>query len=303
MAVIVDVSQVMISGVCIAYSKHKDSLNEDMIRNMFLNSVKSLRSRYISQYGEPFILACDGRDYWRKAESEYYKSQRASGRAASPMDWTMIYASLDKIYQEMQDYFPYPLIKVKGAEADDVISVLAKYFNENEFEWDGLQESKQKVLIISNDMDFIQLQEYDNVYQYSPGKRKFLKEPNPRAARFEKFIRGDKGDGITNMFSPAHCFDTGTRQNSCIGSEVERIVNSLVTTDKLPDDLETHLVEGYERNKHLIDLVDLQLPKEISTAIVDAYKSHDSGAKGTGTIYNYMIKYRLKNLIRDVNKF
>ena len=65
MAVIVDVSQVMISGVCIAYSKHKDSLNEDMIRNMFLNSVKSLRSRYISQYGEPFILACDGRDYGR----------------------------------------------------------------------------------------------------------------------------------------------------------------------------------------------------------------------------------------------
>ena len=85
-------------------------------------------------------------------------------------------------------------------------------------------------------------------------------------------------------------------------SEMQFIVNTK-KFDKLPDDLETHLVEGYERNKHLIDLVDLQLPKEISTAIIDAYKSHDSGAKGTGTIYNYMIKYRLKNLIRDVNKF
>ena len=152
-------------------------------------------------------------------------------------------------------------------------------------------------------MDFIQLQEYDNVYQYSPGKRKFLKEPNPRAARFEKFIRGDKGDGITNMFSEPHCFETGTRQDSCISTEVQRIVDSLVTENKLPDDLEKHIADGYNRNKHLIDLVDLQLPEEISTAIIDAYKSHDSGSKGTGTIYNYMIKYRLKNLIRDVNKF
>lgn len=303
MAVIVDVSQVMISAVCIAYSKHKDSLNEDMIRNMFLNSVKSLRSRYISQYGEPFILACDGRDYWRKTESAFYKSQRKASRDASPMDWAMIYASFDKIYQEIIEYFPYPLIKIKGAEADDVISVLAKYFSEHEYEWDGLQEVKQKVLIISNDMDFIQLQEYDNVYQYSPGKRKFLKEDNPRATRFEKFIRGDRGDGITNMFSPAHCFESGTTQTSCKSKEVIRIVESLMEYNKLPDDLSDEYKEGYERNKHLIDLVDLQLPKELADEIVAEYKSHDSSNKGPGTIYNYMIKYRLKNLMKEINKF
>lgn len=303
MAVLVDVSQILISGVCIAFNKHGDDLDESMIRNMFLSSIKSLRSRYILQYGEPFILACDGRNYWRKAEFEYYKYKRSENRDASPMDWELIFSTLSKLYDELNEYFPYHVIKVDGCEADDVIALMAKYFYENEHVYDGVMLDRQKVLIVSNDMDFIQLQKYENVSQYSPMKRKFLREPNPTRAAYNKFIHGDTGDGIVNMFSEGKCIMKEFKQVSATKKKVEPILESLMQTGQLPPGLPKDQVLNYNRNKKLIDLVDLEIPPHLAKQVIDKYKSIDNTKKGRGTIFNYFLKYNIKNLMREIDKF
>lgn len=304
MAVLIDVSQILISGVCIAFNKHGDELDESMIRNMFLNSIKSLRSRYILDFGEPFILCFDGKGYWRKDVFEFYKYKRAAGREASPMDWELIFSTLNKIYDELNDYFPYHSIKIDGCEADDIISIMAKYFNTQEFRYDGVMLEKQKVLIVSNDMDFIQLQAYDNVSQYSPMKRKFLREPDPIRAAYAKFISGDTGDGIVNMFTDGHVIaDPDTRQTSARKKITDPILESLCETGELPADLPEDQKRYYARNKMLIDLVDLQLPQTLIDQTIERYMSIDNSNKGRGDLFNYFLKFNLKNLLKEIDKF
>ena len=304
MAVLIDVSQILISGVCIAFNKHGDELDESMIRNMFLNSIKSLRSRYILDFGEPFILCFDGKGYWRKDVFEFYKYKRAAGREASPMDWELIFSTLNKIYDELNDYFPYHSIKIDGCEADDIISIMAKYFNTQEFRYDGVMLEKQKVLIVSNDMDFIQLQAYDNVSQYSPMKRKFLCEPDPIRAAYAKFISGDTGDGIVNMFTDGCVIaDPDTRQTSARKKITDPILESLCETGELPADLPEDQKRYYARNKMLIDLVDLQLPQTLIDQTIERYMSIDNSNKGRGDLFNYFLKFNLKNLLKEIDKF
>lgn len=303
MAVLVDVSQVLISAASIGFKNQGQNLTESMIRNMFLNSIKSINTKHVKKFGGPLILAFDGKGYWRKKKYPYYKYKRASGREESPMNWELIFETLHKLHDELKENFSYHVIKVNGAEADDVISVLAKYFNENELQWSGVMEVKQPVLIVSADQDFIQLQAYDNVQQYFPTKRKMIRENNPVSAKYEKIIRGDTGDGIVNIFSDSNCLVDGIRQKSATAIRVEPILESLNKTGMLPPNLPEDIVKNYERNKMLIDLVDLQLPEEIANEIIKTYKDVDNSNKGKGLIYNYLAKHNLKNFLRDIDKF
>ena len=91
---------------------------------------------------------------------------------------------------------------VDGAEADDIIGTLVPIYARD-----------QKILILSSDGDFLQLQQYgSNVKQYNPSQKKYVKSENPILELKEKIIRGDKGDGIPNMFSPSDCFVRDLRQ-------------------------------------------------------------------------------------------
>ena len=53
-------------------------------------------------------------------------------------------------------------MEIYGAEADDIIATLCKNFQ------------NEKIMIVSGDKDFIQLQKYPNVQQYSPILNKYV---------------------------------------------------------------------------------------------------------------------------------
>lgn len=306
MAVIVDVSQVLISGASIAYNAHKENLNEDMIKNMFLNSIKSFRHKFINKFGGPFILAWDGKDYWRKTENHYYKAHRKAGREKSVMDWDLIFSTMDTIHTEINEYFPYHSIKVDGAEADDIISVFADYFSKHELDDSSMFETEpQKLLIISNDTDFLQLQKYKNISQYSQMKRKLIK-PKTTADEFliEKVIRGDAKDGITNIFSDPDTFMVeGKRQKSCLAPKVEEIKNSWLNNKELPSFLTKEQTDKFHQNYKLLCLSELQLPSDIKDKIIYQYVNDDLSNRGKGTIHTYLVKNGMKNFLREINKF
>ena len=195
----VDLNQVLISNL-MQHLKHvtKDNeLSEDLLRHMAINTIRSNIKQFKSKYPN-VVLCCDNKKYWRRDYFPFYKSQRRVDREASGLDWNLIFETLNKIRDELKEYFPYKVINVDGAEADDVIAVLTARFAPH-----------GNILILSSDKDFGQLQKYPNVTQYSPILKRFIKIDDPKLFIKEHVIRGDRGDGIPNFLSADNTFAAG----------------------------------------------------------------------------------------------
>ena len=68
--ILVDFSQVMISNIMMQLSNNDSKLDEDMVRHMVLNSLRSYRSKFHEEYGE-LVIACDNMNYWRKVSYSF----------------------------------------------------------------------------------------------------------------------------------------------------------------------------------------------------------------------------------------
>ena len=74
--IIVDFNQVMLSNLLMQIGNHTNSkIEENMVRHMVLNSLRSYRNKFGSEFGE-MIIACDNTNYWRKKIFPYYKANR-----------------------------------------------------------------------------------------------------------------------------------------------------------------------------------------------------------------------------------
>lgn len=306
--IIVDFSQIMIMSISAAFNSFKEELTEDMIRHIFLNVIREYRKKYSSEFGDELILACDGKGYWRKTYFPYYKFKRAQGRAESPLDWDFVFKCMDNLKQDIKTYFPYKLVEVDGCEGDDIIAVLVNHFNNtrfigksNAYSLDHDDMVPEPILIISADKDFLQLQLYDNVKQYSPIKRGLIAEDDIKYARYMKILKGDVGDGIMNVFSDDDTLVTNKRQTVASQKRLTPLIDSLMVNDKLPENTDFKIKRNFERNKTLIDLYDLQLPEELKSGIIEAYKTAPTNPRSE--ILKYLQKYQLKNLLSNIKDF
>ncbi len=160
--IIVDLSQVMISNLMVQLGNHTNTeLEEDLLRHMILNSIRSYNQKFKNEYGE-MIIACDAGNNWRRQIFPYYKANRRKNREKSELNWTQIFDTLSKVREELKEFFPYRVIQIDGAEADDIIGTLVDQFG----------NTSEKILIMSGDKDFVQLQRYINVKQYDPVQKK-----------------------------------------------------------------------------------------------------------------------------------
>lgn len=284
MAILIDLNQVLISNLMQQInSSPKMELEENLIRHMVLNSLRSYIKQFKSKYGE-IIIACDSKKYWRRDYFPFYKSNRKKDREKSDLDWTLIFETLNKIRDELKEYFPYKVIDVEGAEADDIIGVLAPRLASN-----------GEVLILSSDKDFVQLQKYQNVTQYSPILKKFIQVDDPKQYVKEHIIKGDRGDGIPNFLSPDNVFALGGRQKSINTKKLSEWLN------QNPEDFCTNdiLLRGYKRNQMLVDL-DF-IPETLKATIVEKYDSTKTGNKQK--LMTYFIENRMRNLIEVLDEF
>jgi 5'-3' exonuclease len=248
---------------------------------MILNIIRMHIKNFRSEYGE-VILCCDNRKYWRKEFFPFYKAGRKKAREKSALDWHMIFDMLGKFKLELKESFPYKVIDVDGAEADDIIGTLAPRYCKNE-----------KVLILSSDGDFLQLQQYGNIKQYNPSQKKFVKSEHPLIELKEKIIRGDKGDGIPNMFSPADCFVRDMRQKPI----TQNLIKKLLTEES--SEWKEDVKSGFFRNQVLIDLT--FIPIEIKEKIINTYDETKPATKQK--MLNYFIEHKLKNLMDVIEEF
>lgn len=281
--ILVDLNQVLLSGLMAQISNQKGvKLDESLVRHMILNILRMHIRNFRKDYGD-VVLCCDNRKYWRKEYFPFYKAGRKKTREKSDLDWHLIFDMLAKFKSELRENFPYKVVDVEGAEADDIIGTLVPIYAPHE-----------KILILSSDGDFLQLQNYgSNVKQYNPAQKKFVKSENPVEELKEKIIRGDKGDGIPNMFSPSDCFVRDLRQKPITKGVLDKYlkedVNNYSETDKA----------NYTRNATLIDLT--FIPKEIKERIINTYDETKPASRQK--LLNYFIENKLKNLMDVIEEF
>jgi hypothetical protein len=279
--ILVDLNQVLLAGLMAQIANHKGKLDENLIRHMVLNIIRNHLKNFRSEYGE-FVLCCDNRKYWRKEYFPFYKASRKKNREKSDLDWHLIFDILAKLKQELKENFPYKVIDVEGAEADDIIGTLVPIYSAHE-----------KILILSSDGDFLQLQAYgNNVKQYNPSQKKFVKSENPKLELKEKIIRGDKGDGIPNMFSPSDCFVRDLRQKPITQKTLDKYLNEDVKNFSYDETV------NFGRNQTLIDLT--FIPQDIKEKIINTY---EETKPAKGKLLNYFIEHKLKNLMEVIEEF
>ena len=277
--ILLDYSQIALSNIIV--QKLND---ENMIRHMILNSIRMYNKRYRAEYGQ-MVICADGMNTWRKQYFPEYKANRKKRRdATSNMDWPEIFRILTLVREEIRENLPYKVLHMEGCEADDIIGALA--MRTQEF------GQGEPVMIVSSDKDFIQLQKYNNVKQFSPIQKKVVVDKNPRQYTFEHICRGDPGDGVPNVLSPDNCFTDGLKQTPLRKTVIDFWVDNL---DNMPEEIK----RNYQRNKTLIDLS--EIPRHIYNSIIQEYDSQIPAMRMK--VLTYLINKRCKNLIEVVEEF
>ena len=281
--IIFDFNQVAISNLMEQIGSSKTAVDESLVRHMILNTIRTYVKKFKASHGPEVVIACDNKKYWRREIYPHYKAGRKKARESSGHDWNSIFDCLGKIKQELKDYSPYKVIDVDTCEADDIIATLTLKFSATE-----------KIMILSSDKDFAQLQRFPNVEQYSPILKKQIKEPLPLLQLKQLIIRGDKGDGIPNILSADDCFVTATRQKPITEAKIITWLNQ-----EPKDFCNEEMLRNYSRNEILIDLT--KIPESLKLAILDTYENAKGHSKQQ--FMNYMIANRLKNLLEVIDEF
>lgn len=251
---------------------------DTIMRHLVFNSIRATKKRFVREFGNNVIIACEGGNTWRRQFFPYYKAARKAARKTSLFDSTKMFDLMKTIREEIKQYFPYKVLSVYEAEADDIIGTLTlRYYSE------------EPILIVSRDKDFAQLDCYKNVKRFDSIKKVILRESNAEAFLLRHIITGDESDGIPNILSPENSFVAKIRQKP-ITSKFLRESTLTMNSD----------LTRFLQNKTLIDL--RETPLYIQELIVNEYQSIEHQTN-RGKIRGYFIEKQLLNLLDDIQDF
>ena len=286
--IIVDYSQTVISNIMAEIGNNKKAnLEVNLIRHMVINTIRSHYQQFKNDYG-CMTIACDSKKYWRKDVFPFYKANRKKARQDSGLDWNLIFETINMLKQELKDNFPWAVVEVEGAEADDIIATYVKH------------HPNEPIMIVSGDHDFMQLQKYDKVVQWSPIKNKFVKcNSNPKDVLFEHIIKGDKGDGVPNVLTDDDAIVEGKRQRPIHSKKLEAWkINPI----EMPQD--SMFVRNFERNQTLVDLsrIPSNIESEIQLAFIKAEPPFDINLN-KDILKNYFNEHKLSKMLDVIEEF
>ena len=278
--ILIDMNQIALANLMMNMKMNNNkTIDENMVRHMILNSIRMYRKEHHNEYGE-VVLTWDSKHSWRRDYFPEYKASRRKGREESDLNWEDIFGTLNKIRNEIKQNFPYKYIEVFGAEADDIIGFLCE------------ENRDEKIMIISGDKDFIQLQKYPNVTQWSPITKKQVNGFDPTIYLKEHILKGDTSDGVPNILSPDNTFVDGLRQRPLSRKKIQSWLNSV-------EDCNDEVKRNYQRNLTLIDLS--KTPEELKNQIRLEYNNAPHGDRSK--LLNYFMIYKLKELTENIGEF
>ena len=279
--IIIDMNQIAVANLMMNLKMNNSkTIDESMVRHMILNSIRMYRMEHHDEYGE-VVLTWDSKHSWRRDYFPEYKASRRKGREKSDLDWDEIFGTLNKIRNEIKENFPYKYLEVFGAEADDIIGFLCD------------ENRDEKIIIISGDKDFIQLQKYPNVKQWSPITKKDVNGFNPTTYLKEHILKGDTSDGVPNILSPDNTFVDGLRQRPLSRKKIQ---SWLIGGGS---DWNDEVKRNFQRNSTLIDLS--RTPEELKNQIRLEYNNAPHGDRSK--LLNYFMIYKLRELTDNIGDF
>ena len=300
--ILVDYSQVALAAILTFQRELKGTESEvkNLIRHATLATLKSYKKKYAKEYGE-MVICCDGRKYWRKDVFEHYKANRKKARDNSDLDWHLIFDTLSEMRDDIAKHFPWRVVHVERAEADDIIAVMTEWAQSNDLYAQGLIEEPQKVLILSSDKDFKQLQlepfSTGNVRQWSPMQKKFIQASKQEIMDFtiEHIVKGDSGDGIPNILSKDDVFVAGERQKPVSAKRLTEFLQKGIAACRSDEEK-----RNWVRNAKLIAFD--HIPADVKESILNHYLNN----KPTGdkmSVMNYLIEHRCRLLLDEIEEF
>ena len=279
--ILIDMNQIAVANLMMNLKMNNSkTIDENMVRHMILNSIRMYRMEHHDEYGE-VVLTWDSKHSWRRDYFPEYKASRRKGREESDLDWDDIFGTLNKIRNEIKENFPYKYLEVFGAEADDIIGFLCE------------ENRDEKILIISGDKDFIQLQKFPNVKQWSPITKKDVNGFNPTTYLKEHILKGDTSDGVPNVLSPDNTFVDGLRQRPLSRKKIQ---SWLIGGGS---DWNDEVKRNFQRNSTLIDLS--RTPEELKNQIRLEYNNAPHGDRSK--LLNYFMIYKLRELTENIGEF
>ena len=274
--ILVDANQIAISHLMVR-QKIEDGINIDSIRRSIVRVLARIQKQFGSEYGK-MVLCYDDKSYWRSQVFPFYKKNRKQERETSKYDWDMVFSVLNTIRDEIRRYLPYYVIQVQGAEADDVIAALSRKHHLND-----------KILILSADKDFIQLQQYETVKQYDPIRNRWIENDNPIHYLQEHIVRGDRSDGIPNILTCDDAIVNGKTQKKMSKEKIAALANLK------PEEFTNYIrLRNWKRNSELIDFS--KIPTNIVENIIMTFNKY---RVNPSVNIQYLIDNNIQDLIEE----
>ena len=246
---------------------------------------------------EEVVLAIDDMRSWRKAAYSRYKESRKKKKKDSDVDWKQLYVMMNRYAAELKHHMPFKVLKVKSAEADDVIGVLVK-------------KLRNPCIIIARDEDYFQL--------FRNGKKLIVHDPisgdfndgsefDSKDFLLSKIFMGQKKDDIPNIYTPNDWGLTesteGKRRPGFGPKKWESIKHDLVSFLDTPYVNKTYgkeidLRANMKRNRMLMDFD--KIPNTIIQRIVDAY-NRSGNFPPIDNIYLFFEKNNMRSFIEKIN--
>jgi 5'-3' exonuclease len=287
--IVIDYSGVSISAIT-GFSddlKKDEEHIENLIRHVIISTIKKHKRTFKKDYGNELVIAVDSAPYWRTSVFPYYKAGRKKKRDKDDIPWELIYKYMEITLNEINEHLPWKVVRVSGAEADDVIAVMAQ----------DVSMDTDKTLIISSDKDLKQLLVHPNIRQWSPRNESYIKlEESPRQFLRRLILTGDASDGIPNVFSPEDSFVNGIRQSPATAKKLQPLLEAKNLMDAVTDDT---IRDRITLNTRLIAFN--SMPSGLRSMIIEEYERDHSGTKMT--TLKYLMSRNMKLLVNDIEDF
>lgn len=277
--ILLDYSSVAMSSLMPQIEQFEE--NEDLIRHIIFNLIRKFNLEHRSEYGE-LIICMDGSKNWRREQYPFYKANRRKKRKEDKHDWNKIFEQISRVREEVKDCLPYKVLHVDRCEADDCIGAVVSN-----------KQNDEKVLIISPDKDFVQLQRYPNVRQWSNIQKKWIQaEVHPVIDLETKILKGDTGDGVPNVLSEDNTFIEEGRQTPLTKKKIQALMED-------PESNGTSTARRIIRNRNLIDLS--RTPTDIKEEILSQFQQTPKG--NIVKMMSLLTKHQMKMMLESLSDF
>ena len=239
--------------------------NYKRFKNVVFSTLCMYDKKFREEYGE-MVICADGLS-WRHEVFPYYRHTRNFERKFQQdtgfVNWSGIFSSFDEILNEIDKHFHWKVVRHSRAEASDVISTLVM----NNKTSDQNKKIMEKIMIISDDEKYNQLQKYLSVSQYFPYRKRVIAGKYPiEHYLLRDIIYGDVGNSIPNILSSDDVFVSENRQKLIPEIRYWKIIEN---KNRLKEYLSENEYRNFERNRQLFDHT--QLPSDIYSEILNIY--------------------------------